>query len=180
MRRMVSGLISPPSRMRMMASRSASIRSRRQLRQAAGDHARPGGHQGGAFVEGERTPPVRSVPGAVHRGLHVSCCLDGPGGDDVTGDRVERVEGLGRVARRGCLHVGGGHRALLMRSAAFSAIMMVGAFVLPRGTAGITEAFTGNDTENGPMLAINRWFGYRPAATEWRYFLRQNAGPGEK
>lgn len=46
--------------------------------------------------------------------------------------------------------------------------------------AGITEAFTGNDTENGPMLAINRWFGYRPAATEWRYFLRQNAGPGEK
>ena len=30
--------------------------------------------------------------------------------------------------------------ALLIRSAAFSATMMVGAFVLPRGTAGITEA----------------------------------------
>jgi len=35
MRRMVSGLISPPSRMRMMASRSASMRSRRHRRQAA-------------------------------------------------------------------------------------------------------------------------------------------------
>ena len=31
---------------------------------------------------------------------------------------------------------------LLIRSAAFSATMMVGALVLPRGTAGITEAST--------------------------------------
>jgi GNAT superfamily N-acetyltransferase len=32
--------------------------------------------------------------------------------------------------------------------------------------AGYTEAFTGNDAGNGPMLAINRWFGYEICATE--------------
>ncbi|MEV6961628.1 GNAT family N-acetyltransferase [Streptomyces sp. NPDC051207] len=35
--------------------------------------------------------------------------------------------------------------------------------------AGYTEAFTGNDTGNGPMLAINKWFGYEVTATEVRY-----------
>ncbi|MEV0849019.1 GNAT family N-acetyltransferase [Streptomyces sp. NPDC049954] len=35
--------------------------------------------------------------------------------------------------------------------------------------AGLTEAFTGNDTENGPMLAINRRLGYEIAATEVRH-----------
>ncbi|MFJ6938422.1 GNAT family N-acetyltransferase [Streptomyces sp. NPDC101132] len=35
--------------------------------------------------------------------------------------------------------------------------------------AGYREAFTGNDAENGPMLAINRWFGYEVCATEARY-----------
>ncbi len=35
--------------------------------------------------------------------------------------------------------------------------------------AGCTEAFTGNDTDNGPMLAINKWFGYEICATEVRY-----------
>ncbi|MGW0914351.1 GNAT family N-acetyltransferase [Streptomyces sp. NPDC002784] len=35
--------------------------------------------------------------------------------------------------------------------------------------AGYTEAFTGNDTGNEPMLAINRWFGYEVCATEVRY-----------
>ncbi|WP_156721681.1 GNAT family N-acetyltransferase [Streptomyces apocyni] len=35
--------------------------------------------------------------------------------------------------------------------------------------AGRTEAFTGNDTGNGPMLAINRWFSYEVGATEVRY-----------
>ncbi len=34
--------------------------------------------------------------------------------------------------------------------------------------AGCTEAFTGNDTGNGPMLAINKWFGYEICATEVR------------
>ncbi|MEU3984944.1 GNAT family N-acetyltransferase [Streptomyces sp. NPDC026672] len=32
--------------------------------------------------------------------------------------------------------------------------------------AGLTEAFTGNDAGNGPMLAINKWFGYEICATE--------------
>ncbi|MBZ4322411.1 GNAT family N-acetyltransferase [Streptomyces huiliensis] len=35
--------------------------------------------------------------------------------------------------------------------------------------AGCTEAFTGNDAENGPMLAVNEWLGYRWSAAEWRY-----------
>ncbi|GAB2932291.1 GNAT family N-acetyltransferase [Micromonospora polyrhachis] len=35
--------------------------------------------------------------------------------------------------------------------------------------AGCSEAFTGNDAENAPMLAINGWFGYQVAAREWRY-----------
>ncbi|MGW0735754.1 GNAT family N-acetyltransferase [Streptomyces sp. NPDC002851] len=35
--------------------------------------------------------------------------------------------------------------------------------------AGCTEAFTGNDAGNGPMLAINRWFGYEISATEVRH-----------
>ncbi|MFF0168784.1 GNAT family N-acetyltransferase [Streptomyces prasinus] len=35
--------------------------------------------------------------------------------------------------------------------------------------AGYTEAFTGNDTGNGPMIAINEWFGYEVCATEVRY-----------
>ncbi|MFI7414216.1 GNAT family N-acetyltransferase [Streptomyces sp. NPDC049627] len=35
--------------------------------------------------------------------------------------------------------------------------------------AGCTEAFTGNDTGNGPMLAINKWLGYEICATEVRY-----------
>ncbi|MFF4397895.1 GNAT family N-acetyltransferase [Streptomyces sp. NPDC001480] len=35
--------------------------------------------------------------------------------------------------------------------------------------AGLTEAFTGNDAGNGPMLAINKWFGYEVCATEVRH-----------
>ncbi|MEV7559438.1 GNAT family N-acetyltransferase [Streptomyces sp. NPDC089795] len=35
--------------------------------------------------------------------------------------------------------------------------------------AGYTEAFTGNDTGNDPMLAINEWFGYEICATETRF-----------
>jgi hypothetical protein len=34
---------------------------------------------------------------------------------------------------------------------------------------GCTEALTGNDTGNKPMLAINEWFGYEICATEVRY-----------
>ncbi|MGW3114577.1 GNAT family N-acetyltransferase [Streptomyces sp. NPDC001091] len=35
--------------------------------------------------------------------------------------------------------------------------------------AGHTEAFTGNDAGNGPMIAINKWLGYEFCATEVRY-----------
>lgn len=35
--------------------------------------------------------------------------------------------------------------------------------------AGLTEAFTGNDSGNGPMLAVNKWFGYEICATEVRH-----------
>ncbi|WP_055492643.1 GNAT family N-acetyltransferase [Streptomyces sp. TP-A0356] len=35
--------------------------------------------------------------------------------------------------------------------------------------AGFTEAFTGNDAGNGPMIAINEWFGYEICATEVRH-----------
>ncbi|WP_189874002.1 GNAT family N-acetyltransferase [Streptomyces bluensis] len=35
--------------------------------------------------------------------------------------------------------------------------------------AGCTEAFTGNDASNGPMLAVNKWLGYEVCATEVRY-----------
>jgi GNAT superfamily N-acetyltransferase len=35
--------------------------------------------------------------------------------------------------------------------------------------AGFTDAFTGNDSGNGPMLAINKWFGYEICATEVAY-----------
>ncbi|MEU6215524.1 N-acetyltransferase family protein [Streptomyces sp. JL4002] len=41
--------------------------------------------------------------------------------------------------------------------------------------AGYTEAFTGNDAGNGPMLAINEWFGYGICATETRYTRKLGA-----
>ncbi|MGO4459148.1 N-acetyltransferase family protein [Streptomyces sp. M-16] len=41
--------------------------------------------------------------------------------------------------------------------------------------AGYTEAFTGNDAGNGPMLAINEWFGYEICATETRYTRKLGA-----
>ncbi|MFF1833994.1 GNAT family N-acetyltransferase [Streptomyces sp. NPDC058231] len=38
--------------------------------------------------------------------------------------------------------------------------------------AGYTDAYTGNDAGNGPMLAINSWFGYEICATEVRHVRR--------
>lgn len=35
--------------------------------------------------------------------------------------------------------------------------------------AGYPQAYTGNDADNGPMLAINKWFGYEICATEVRH-----------
>lgn len=34
---------------------------------------------------------------------------------------------------------------------------------------GIAVAYTANDGENRPMLAVNEWLGYRPFATQWSY-----------
>jgi GNAT superfamily N-acetyltransferase len=33
--------------------------------------------------------------------------------------------------------------------------------------AGLTEALTGNDADNRPMLAVNEWLGYRVAGFQW-------------
>ncbi|MFD9410688.1 GNAT family N-acetyltransferase [Streptomyces sp. NPDC059989] len=41
--------------------------------------------------------------------------------------------------------------------------------------AGYTDAFTGNDAGNDPMLAINKWFGYEICATETRFAKRLEA-----
>ena len=38
--------------------------------------------------------------------------------------------------------------------------------------AGYTRAFTGNDADNQPMLAVNTRLGYRPSGDEWRYARR--------
>ncbi|MGW4564311.1 N-acetyltransferase family protein [Streptomyces sp. NPDC004561] len=35
--------------------------------------------------------------------------------------------------------------------------------------AGLTEAFTGNDAGNDPMIAVNKWLGYEICATEVRH-----------
>ncbi|MEL5954405.1 GNAT family N-acetyltransferase [Streptomyces sp. CLV115] len=35
--------------------------------------------------------------------------------------------------------------------------------------AGYTDAYTANDADNGPMLAVNRWFGYEICATNVRH-----------
>ncbi|MFD3540325.1 GNAT family N-acetyltransferase [Streptomyces sp. NPDC058662] len=41
--------------------------------------------------------------------------------------------------------------------------------------AGYTEAFTGNDTGNAPMLAVNKAFGYEVCATETRFTRKLGA-----
>jgi len=70
-----------------------------------------------------------------YRGAHLLVGVDGVGADHITRARVEGLE------RRGtCLRCG--HAFSLIRSAALSAIMIVGALVLPRTTAGMTEAST--------------------------------------
>lgn len=40
---------------------------------------------------------------------------------------------------------------------------------------GCVEAFAGNDGGNEPMLAVNKWFGYTPVATRWRYVRELDA-----
>ncbi|MFG2875768.1 hypothetical protein ACGFYU_12300 [Streptomyces sp. NPDC048337] len=45
----------------------------------------------------------------------------------------------------------------------------LGAGSRPLRAAGYTEAFTGSDAGNEPMLAVNKWFGYEIRATESRF-----------
>ncbi|MFI8263317.1 MULTISPECIES: GNAT family N-acetyltransferase [unclassified Streptomyces] len=45
--------------------------------------------------------------------------------------------------------------------------------------AGYTEAFTGNDAGNEPMLAVNKWFGYEICATESR-FAKKRTEPEDR
>jgi hypothetical protein len=33
--------------------------------------------------------------------------------------------------------------------------------------ASLTDAFTGNDAGNAPMLAVNQWLGYQSTASSW-------------
>ncbi|MFD5497283.1 GNAT family N-acetyltransferase [Streptomyces sp. NPDC001812] len=69
---------------------------------------------------------------------------DGRYGTAMTGTaRAHRGRGLAKLAKNASLH----------RARA----------------AGCTEAFTGNDTGNEPMIAINKWFGYEICATEVRH-----------
>ncbi|MGW7100771.1 N-acetyltransferase family protein [Streptomyces sp. NPDC054838] len=74
---------------------------------------------------------------------------DGQGryGSAMTGTRrAYRGRGLAKLAKTASLH-----RAL---------------------AAGCTEALTGNDAGNAPMLAVNKWFGYEIRATETRFAKR--------
>ena len=113
-----------------------------ELGDPPGDHALPGRAGAGALVERQRRPPGGGLAGARDRRLHVLRGVHRVGADHVAGARVERVEGRsGSLGAGRCLR-SCGHRELLIRSAAFSATMMVGALVLPRGTAGMTEAST--------------------------------------
>ncbi|MYZ34263.1 MULTISPECIES: GNAT family N-acetyltransferase [unclassified Streptomyces] len=45
--------------------------------------------------------------------------------------------------------------------------------------AGYTGAYTANDAENGPMLAINRWLGYKICASEIRHVRALSRRTGE-
>ncbi|MCJ1679704.1 GNAT family N-acetyltransferase [Streptomyces sp. APSN-46.1] len=92
----------------------------------------------------KRLTTVVLVDGAV--AAFTAACTDGAGryGSAMTGTlRAHRGRGLAKLAKTDSLH-----RAL---------------------AAGCTEAFTGNDAGNEPMLAVNRWFGYEICATETRY-----------
>ncbi|MEV6686618.1 GNAT family N-acetyltransferase [Streptomyces sp. NPDC051130] len=85
---------------------------------------------------------------------------DGAGryGSAMTGTRrAHRGRGLAKLAKTASLH-----RAL---------------------AAGCTEALTGNDAGNAPMLAVNEWFGYEIRATETRFAKRLapcGTGPEEE
>ncbi len=99
----------------------------------AGEHAAPLQQQLPPAGEADLVPPRRGVLGKGDRLAHLLVRIDGVGADDVPRRGIQRIEGLAGVLA---------HVPLLMRSAAFSAIMTVGAWVLPRTTRGMTEAST--------------------------------------
>ncbi len=64
-------------------------------------------------------------------------------------------------------HRDDGHRRRLPRSRSRQARQE--RLPAPRPRSRCTEAFTGNDSGNGPMIAINKWFGYEICGTEVRH-----------
>src|SRR5690606_32913832 len=110
-----------------------------QLGHPARQHALPLLEQLLAAVEAEALPPRHLGAGAGDGSVDVLLGVHRVRADDVAGGGVERVEGLRGGGLREAVHRGG-HDDSLMRSAAFSPTMMAGALVLPRGTAGMTEA----------------------------------------
>ncbi len=92
-------------------------------------------------------PDLTSVAVADGRPVAFSVAHTGDGGRYGTGmtgtARAHRGRGLAKLVKNHSLH----------RARA----------------AGYTEAYTGNDAGNEPMLAINRWFGYEICASEVRY-----------
>ncbi|MET9802670.1 GNAT family N-acetyltransferase [Streptomyces sp. NPDC006368] len=82
----------------------------------------------------------------------------------------------GRVAAFTAAHTDGGTRYLSGMTGTLRAYRGRGLAKLAKTdslrrarAAGYTDAFTNNDAENGPMLAINAWFGYQVCATEVRH-----------
>ncbi|MER7112806.1 GNAT family N-acetyltransferase [Streptomyces sp. NPDC000229] len=82
----------------------------------------------------------------------------------------------GRVAAFTAAHTDGGARYLSGMTGTVRAYRGRGLAKLAKTdslrrarAAGCTDAFTNNDAENGPMLAVNKWFGYEICATEVRH-----------
>ncbi|MGW2644349.1 N-acetyltransferase family protein [Streptomyces sp. NPDC001393] len=93
------------------------------------------------------------------RGLTVAACVDGRPvafsvayTDRATGGYSTAMTGTARAHRgRGLAKLAKIHSLYRARA------------------AGLTEAFTGNDAGNEPMIAINKWLGYEVCAREVRY-----------
>jgi GNAT superfamily N-acetyltransferase len=82
----------------------------------------------------------------------------------------------GRAVAFSAVHSDGGTRywsAFTTTSAAFRGrglAKLAKTDSLHRAVArGCTDAYTSNDADNAPMLAINDWLGYRRCASEWAY-----------